>query len=338
MDRLLAGLTFRPRILGYAWNFPREGRGVSTPEFFRVRFYVKEVFSMRKMVLSLMSVAGMLLLAGCNKSPVPSQSADGSSAASTGATAGAAKMPSQVSGTLSLREPAQLSANATLVINLLDVSSTAAGAAPLASKTSPAGTFPQPFQLGFNPASLKADDLYVVQVMLTDGERHYAMPISAPVLTKGNKSDGVMIQLVAEQTPAEKTLAAFVDVQKQLGAMKVSHGTKLEKDASRGWQLFRQDGQIKFIRELVDYGDKGFTSTDYAYRNNRPWVVVQQTKANQAAKPSAIDRAGWDDSGNLVLQQHEADGKVQPLDAGAAAKLQKQAQDILSLATAGKNK
>jgi Protein of unknown function (DUF1481). len=133
-------------------------------------------------------------------------------------------------------------------------------------------------------------------------------------------------------------MAAFTDVQKQLGAMKVSHGTKLEKDASRGWQLFRQNGQVKFIRELVDYGDKGFTSTDYAYKDGKPWVVVQQTKASQGAKPSAIDRAGWDDSGNLVLKQHEVDGNVQPLDPDAAAKLQSEAKDVLSLATGGKNK
>jgi putative lipoprotein len=218
------------------------------------------------------------------------------------------------------------------------VSSTAAGSAPLASKTSPAGTFPQPFVLTFNPAEVKADDLYVVQATITDGDRRYVMPIQAPVLTKTNPVDGISVQLQAEQTPSEKMLAAFTDVQKQLGAMKVTSGTKLEPDASRSWQLFRQNGEIKFIRELVDYGSKGFTSSDYAYRNGKPWVAVQQDKPSQSGKPTAVDRAGWDDQGNLVLKQHEAGGNVQPLDAAAAGKLKQQATAILSLATAGKNK
>ena len=89
---------------------------------------------------------------------------------------------------------------------------------------------------------------------------------------------------------------------------------------------------------MVDYTDKGFTSTDYAYRDGKPWVVVQETKANRDAKPSAVDRAGWDETGALILKQHQAGGKTEVLDADAAAKLQKQAVEILSLATGGKNK
>ena len=293
---------------------------------------------MRKTVLSLMSVAA-LALAGCNNASSPSQSTDTGAASSASAdAAAAAKVANEVSGTISVRGATPPSATAQLVINLVDVSAGAAGSAPLASKTSPAGTFPQPFQLTFNPAEVKPGDLYVVQASLTDGERHYVMKIQAPVLAKGEKNDGVAIELVAEQTPGEKVLAAFTDEQKQLGGMKVSHGTKLEPNASRGWQVFRQAGQIQFIRELVDYGDKGFTSTDYAYKNGNPWAIEQKTMANSTAKPSAIDRAGWSDDGTLVLKQHQVGSDVQTLDDDAAAKLHKQALDILSLATGGKNK
>jgi len=297
---------------------------------------------MRKMVLSLMSVA-TVALAGCN-SPSPSQPTEaGASAPASAATAAAAATPTptpanEVSGTISLRDPApQLSPSATLVVNLVDVSATAAGSAPLASKTAPAGSFPQSFALTFNPAEEKASDLYVVQVTLTDGDRHYVMPIQAPVLTQGHKNV-VTVQLLAEQTPGEKILAAFNDVQKQIGGMKVSNGTKLDANISRGWQVFRQAGEVKFIRELVDYGDKGFTSTDYAYKNGNPWAVVQQTKANHDAKPSSIDSAGWDDSGALVLKQHQVGSNMQVLDDGTAANLHKQALSILNLATGGKNK
>ena len=291
---------------------------------------------MRKMDLSLMSVAA-LALAGCNGSSSPQQT--GSAAPASASTAAAAQIASEVSGTISVRGPVQPSSKASLVVNLVDVSSTAnAGAPPLASKIlTPVGPFPQSFQLKLDPSKVKPDDLYVVQAVLVDGERHYSMPIQAPVLTKGNKNV-VAIELVGEQTPGEKALAEFNAEEKQLGAMKVSHGTKLEKDASRGWQLFREDGKVKFIRELVDYTDKRFTSTDYAYKDGKPWVIVQQIKANRDAKPSAIDRAGWGDNGILILKQHQVGNDVQVLDADTAAKLQAQGLEILNLATNGKNK
>jgi putative lipoprotein len=292
---------------------------------------------MRKTVLSLMSVTA-LALAGCNNAPTPEQPTSTDAPASANTAAAANTAVNEVSGTISLRGSVQPSANATLVLNLVDVSSTAVGSAPLASKTAPAGSFPQPFKLSFNPADVKPNDLYVIQATLTDGDRHYAMPIQAPVLAKGSKNDGVAIELVAEQTPGEKVMDAFTAEQKQLGAMKVTHGTKLDANVSRGWQLFRQAGQVQFIRELVDYGDKGFTSTDYAYKDGKPWAIVQETKASRDGKPSAIDRAGWSDDGTLVLKQHQVGSDVQPLDDDAAAKLKKQAMEILGVATGGKNK
>jgi putative lipoprotein len=295
---------------------------------------------MRKMVLSLMSVTA-LALAGCNGGSSQSQQAgsDASAPTAAGTTPVAPAAPAnQVSGTISLRNAGPLSPNASLVINLVDVSSSAAGTAPLATKTAPAGSFPQAFQLTFNAANVKANDMYVVQASLTDGDRHYTMPIQAPVLTGGHKNSDVAVELVAEQTAGEKVLAEFNAVQKQIGGMKVSNGTKLDKDISRGWQVFRQAGEVKFIRELVDYGDKGFTSTDYAYKGGKLWVAVQQKKSNKDAKPNSTDSAGWDDSGNLVLKQHQAGGNTQDLDGDTASSLHKQGVEILSLATNGKKK
>lgn len=282
---------------------------------------------MRRMVWSLVSVAA-LALAGCNSSTSSSSNADGNAAA-------AAPQTHTVSGTIALREPAQLSPAAKLQISLVDVS--AQNAAPLASKVVAPVQLPQSFELEFNPADVNPADLYVVQAALTDGERRYSMPLQAPVLTKG-ASNQVSIQLVAEQTPGEKELAAFMDMQKQIGGMKISQGTKLEKDVSRAWQVFRSGGAVQFIRARADYGKKGFTSTDYAYKDGKPWVIVQQKKSDQNAKPSSIERAGWDKDGKLVLKQVEAGGKTSPLSDDEAAGLQKQAVQILSMATGGKNK
>ncbi|MDQ2971705.1 MAG: hypothetical protein M3R20_01795, partial [Pseudomonadota bacterium] len=82
-----------------------------------------------------------------------------------------------------------------------------------------------------------------------------------------------------------------------------------------------------FIRVLVDHGDKGnYTSTDYAYQNGRPWVVVQETRAHKGDPVSSIDRAGWDDNGGLVLKDHVEGSKTTPLSEDAAKALHDQAE------------
>jgi putative lipoprotein len=287
---------------------------------------------MRRLVWSLMSVAA-LALAGCSNSSDSSQTATQGGAA---APAGTPAKANAVTGTVTLRDASQLSGSAKLDISLVNVS--AQDGAPLATKTiSPATTFPQSFELNFNAADIDPSAIYVVQAVLTDGDRKYTMPIQAPVLTKGSPSQ-VTIQLVAEQTPGEKEFAAFTAVQKQIGGMKISSGTKLEANVSRGWQVFREAGEVKFIREQVDFGDKGFTSTDFAFKDGKPWVVVQQKKASKDAKPTSTDRAAWSQDGTLVLKTSEAGGKTSPLGDDAAADLQKQALAILNLATGGKGK
>ena len=287
---------------------------------------------MRSVVWSLMTVAAVAL-AGCSNSSNPSSSADtdGQSASTQAAAA------HSVSGTITLRGGVTPSNQDKLVISLVDV--TAQGSAPLATKTiAPATTFPLPFELDFSPSNVAPNDLYIVQVELTDGDRHYSMPIQAPVLTKGNPTSNVAIELAPEQTPAEKMLVAFQGLQKQIGGMKRSSGTKLEPNASRAWQVFRDGTEVKFIRELVDYGDKGFTSTDYAYKDGKPWVVQQQKKASQGAKPTSTDTAGWGDDGSLVLKTHDAGGTTDTLSDSDAANLQQQGKDILNMVTGGKGK
>lgn len=287
---------------------------------------------MRSVVWSLMTVAAVALT-GCSNSSSPSSSTPTDGTAAT-APAGPAH---SVSGTVTLRGDIKPSDQDKLEISLVDV--TEQGSAPLATKTiAPATTFPQPFELDFSAANVVPNDLYIVQVTLTDGDRHYTMPLQAPVLTQGHPTANVAVELAPEQTPGEKMLVAFQNVQRQIGGMKRSTGTKLEPNASRAWQVFRDGSEVKFIRELVDYGDKGFTSTDYAYKNGKPWVVQQQKKSSSTARASSVDTAGWGDDGSLVLKTHDASGNAQALSDSDAANLQQQASDILNMTTGGKGK
>ncbi|WP_329742104.1 YbaY family lipoprotein [Dyella sp. A6] len=280
---------------------------------------------MRTMIWPLAAVVS-LALAGCNSSGSSSQQA-----------AAPAPVAHSVSGTVTIRGNDQPSANDKLTISLVDVSQQ--GAAPLATKTiAPATTFPLSFELDFSPSDVVAHDLYVVKAELVDGDRKYEMPLQAPVLTKNNPTTNVSIQLVPQQTPGEKELAAFKSVQEQLGAMQIRNGTKLEKDVSYAWQVFRQNDQVQFIRARADRGKKGFTNTDFAFKAGKPWVVVQQQKTDQNAKPTSIERAGWADDGTLVLKQDVVGGKVSPLSADEASSLKQQALDMLKMVTGGKGK
>lgn len=295
---------------------------------------------MRKMVLLMLSAAA-LTLAGCNgQSPTASPNANTPAGTKTAPAAGStAPIPSQVEGTVKLQNPANLSDQAKLEISLLDVTAgaTSAGQAVATKNVSPATQFPVDFQLTFDPAEIKRDDLYVVRAELVDGDRHYTMPIQAPVLTNGSSAK-VSIELVAQQTPGELLLAKFNTEKADIGAMKITNGTKLEKTDSRSWQVFRKAGEIRMIRELVDYNEKSFTDSYYAYKDGKPWAAVQETKASRDGKPTSTDRAGWDESDALVLKQHEAAGKTTELSDKDAQDLKDQAAAILSLATNGKNK
>ena len=277
---------------------------------------------MRRIVLSLASVA-TLALAGCGGSSGNGQSAAGGSSEPSGPA-------TNVTGTVTLRDAGKtLSADAKLELKLVDVS--VQDAKPLAEKSIAPVTLPQQFQLDFNPTDVNPNDMYIVEVSLQDGERHYTAPLKAPVLTKGAKNVA-NIQLVGEATPGEKELAGFNNVKKNIGGMKMTQGTALKEGESRGWQIFKKGNDVQFIIELVDYGDKGFTSTNYAYKNGKPWVIVQEKKPSKDGKPTSTERAGWNDAGELVLKETEAGGKTDALSDDAANDLRKQAEAMLAKA------
>jgi putative lipoprotein len=282
---------------------------------------------MRRIFLSLASVAA-LALAGCGGSSDNGQQT--AAAGSTPDAAAPAGPANAVTGSVTLRDAGKtLSPDAKLDLKLIDVS--AEGSQPLAAKTIAPVTLPAQFQLDFNPTDLNPNDMYIVEVSLQDGERHYTSPLKTPVLTKGAKNVA-NIQLVGEATAGEKELNGFNGVKKNIGGMKVSQGTALKEGESRGWQIFKKGSDVPFIRELVDYGDKGFTATDYAYKNGKAWVIVQEKKPSKDGKPTSIERAGWNDAGELVLKENESGGKVDVLSDDAANDLRKQADALYSKA------
>ena len=282
---------------------------------------------MRTFVLPV-AAAAALLLAGCGG---PSSSAPGGSDV-TPVNANA----SAITGTVSLDPPRTLSGQARLDLSLVDMSVQPQVA--IASKTiMPVGALPLQFSLEFNPQQINPQDLYVVHATMEDGDRHFDTAIAYPVLTKGQPRT-IAIQLHAEPTAGDKALAGFEALKSSIGGMKYTEGSAATQTVSRGWQTFRDaKGDIRFIREREDAGDKGYTRTDFAYLDGKPWVVVQERLANSGARrPESVARAGWDEQGNLILHRRLVAGTTSALGMDQAKALRSDAEAMLAQVRAGK--
>ena len=273
---------------------------------------------MRRYILPLL-IAATLLAAGCS----------GSSS-----TPKAAAAPTAVSGTVSILGTAALDGQADLKLQLVDVSKQPN--VVVASKTQTVTTLPTSFTLPFAAAAINGDDLYVLDASMSDTRRKYITPIQYPVLTRGNSAQ-ISVQLKPLPTPGERALAGYEALKARIGGLKYTQGDQSEVGMSRGWQVFRDaDGKVVFVRELEDAGAKGFTSTEIAYRDDKPWVVVLSRSAARGQKPDLVERAGWDADGTLVLHERSAGGATTRLDAAAARSLYADAEAMLVKAGAAK--
>lgn len=284
---------------------------------------------MRTIAMPLLACAG-LALAGCQGS--------GSGSAESAADQANQPLPTEITGTVAQQVPGRVtvSPDARLELELVDIS----GAQPktVASKTvRPVGTMPVNFSLPFERSLIRPGDIYIVQAELIDGARHFNTPLEYPVLTHGAKAR-IDIKVVAVPTAAETMYAEFEKVRNAIGGMDITQGTSMGDSSSRAWQVFRKNGVIRFIKENVDYfNDKrvttAFTTTSYSYRDGKPWVVEQEHKANSNAEPSAIDRVGLSETGELVLHKHiTSGGATTELSAEEAADLREQAEAVFERA------
>lgn len=268
---------------------------------------------MRKLALPLV-IAG-LLLGGCGPS------------SNNAAQTQQAPAPSAVTGTVTLADPSvQVAPDAKLDLTLMDV--TQQPGVPVNSQTFAPPHFPQQFNISFNPKQIKQADIYVLEAKMQNAGRVYSTTLQTPVLTH-NAPAQVDLKLIAEPTAADKMLSDFKSVQSRIGGMKVTQGTSSNDQAAKSWQVFSDKNGVEFIRQLVDHGDKGnYTSTDYAYKDGHPWVVVQETRPKKGAPIQSTDRVGWDDNGSIVLNQHEENGQTTDLSHDAASALHDQAEAL----------
>jgi putative lipoprotein len=275
---------------------------------------------MRKLVVASLLVAP-LLLAGCGGS---SESGGSSSAAASASAGTPAPAATAVSGTVTVQNPpSAITPEAKLELSLVDV--TQQPGVTINKQDFNPPKFPQTFRIPFSSSAINPNDLYVLQARMQDNGRTYSTKLQQPVLTHGQPAN-VDLTLVAEPTPAEKMLADFENAKRQTGGMKVKSGTSSKIGESHSWQVFSDVHGVEFIIEQVNQADKGFTKTQYAYRNALPWVVVQEQMPKPDAPPTSTAKVGWDDNGVLVLNQQISGGKTGKVSEDEAKALHKQAE------------
>ncbi len=279
---------------------------------------------MQKLVVAPLFLA-TFVLAGCSASNSSGGNSSTTGAASATSQAGMpAPAATAITGTVKLENAeTEVLPDAKLELSLVDVSKQPSVTVNKQDFAPP--KFPQAFHIPFSASAINPGDLYILQAELQNNNRVYHTKLEQPVLTRG-QSANVNLTLVPEPTPAEKMLDAFNQAKRQTGGMTVKSGTSSKIGESQSWQVFSDAQGIEFIIEQVNQADKGFTKTEYAYRNSLPWVTVQEQMPKADAPPSTTERAGWDDSGKLVLNQKISDGKTGTLSDAEAKSLHDQAE------------
>lgn len=266
-----------------------------------------------------------LALAACGTSGNSSSSSASASASAAASGAGTpAPAATAVSGTVKLQDAsAQISPQATLELSLVDVTQQPGITVNKQDFSPPA--FPQAFNIPFSASAINAKDIYVLHATMQDAGRTYSTKLQQPVLTNGQPAK-VDLTLVAEPTRAEKMLDDFNQAKRQTGGMTVKNGTASKIGESRSWQVFSDLHGVEFIIEQVNQADKGFTKTEYAYRDQLPWVVVQEQMPKAGAAATSTQRVGWDNNGVVVLNQDVSGGKTTSMSASEAKALHDQAE------------
>lgn len=279
---------------------------------------------MRKLALPLFIAS--LLLAGCN-APSGTGASSASAAASGSAAASDVAAPitaTAITGSVTLdTQGVVIQPDAKLTLTLVDV--TQQPNLTINAQVVTAPTFPVTINVPFQASAINPSDLYNIQAVLQNGDRTWTTKLQQSVLTRNQPAD-VKLVLSVEPTAADKMLAAFAQAKAQTGGMKMKQGTASKIGQARSWQVFSDDHGVQFIIEQVNVADKGFSKTEYAYRNNMPWVVVRESMAQQGGPVTSTEKVGWDENGVVVLNQLISGGKTTTVSADDATALHHEAE------------
>jgi putative lipoprotein len=243
------------------------------------------------------AVAAVALLGGCDSANQNTPAQPVQPAIAPGTT---------ITGTVTLRDPIPIGAGAKLDIKLDDA---AQPEIVIAAKTiEVSGQPPFNFSLDFDPKRISAERTYEIKAILTDDQRRFVQPLSAPVLTHKATTVAQVI-LAAEATPAEKLKEEFSKLQGRIGAMKQVNGSYMTDNASVAWDAFGESGGIRFVRVNTVMDAGGRSAVYYAFnKDGRPSVAKQKNGA----------MVGWNDNDEVLINERPgggsfSDGEVKSL-------------------------
>jgi len=251
--------------------------------------------------LSLAALAALIFLAGCNKSNQNSTAPAKQTPEAAAAAAAAAPIPTSITGTVTMHDPQAVNPGSKLDVKLVDVAQQEIVVAEKSFDVS--GNPPFNFTLDLDPSKISRSRTYVVNVVLTDGDRRFMPALNSPVLTGGS---GATAEIVVnpEPTPAEKLKDEFTKLQAHIGGMKKVDGTYTTDDASVGWDAFAETGKVRFVRVNTEYDKGGRTSVKYAFKDDKPMFVKQQGGST----------VGWSDTGEALVNEKQGGGTLSDAD------------------------
>ena len=244
------------------------------------------------------ALTALAVLGGCNSSnqTANAPATDDNGTAATQQQNANATIPDHISGTVTLRVPAAINPGAKLNVQLVDVAQQELSLDETSQDVS--GQPPYQFTLAVKPESIDPTRVYVVNVMLIDGERRYVQALQSPVLTGGAGSN-INVVLNSEATPGEELNAEFNKLKSHIGGMKRIQDSFLDGDLSVAWDGFVEAGnKLRFMRVNTELGD-GDTAVrnnvEYAFLNGKPMQILK--------KGRVTTRVGWDEKGTVILNQ-----------------------------------
>jgi len=243
------------------------------------------------------AIAALALLGGCDSGK---QEADSKAQAANAIAAGTA-----ITGTVTLRDPIAIGAGAKLDLKLVDAGQPEP---PIATKTIDVnGAPPYAFSVDFDRSRITAGRTYVLNAVLTDGDRRFLPGLTSPVLTHGAPAS-IQILLTAEATPSEKLKDEYSKLQGRIGALKKVAGTYTTDTASIAWDAFYEGASVRFMRVNTELDAGGRSAVCYAFTKEGKPMVVQQ-------KGGAM--VGWSDDGTLLVNEKHGGGEVSAAEAAS---------------------
>ena len=273
---------------------------------------------MRPVIVSLLS---LLLLAACSK-----EKADGGTAKSVKA------MPA-VTGTVSFTDRVALPPEAVLNVRLVDASNlNQKPQVMVATQIAPLGRPPIAFALEYDGSRIDKFRTYLVEAEILKGpDILFLATEKYPVLSQG-KGNHVQVVLasarVSEEVkpPKDVAIAQFQNLQSQIGGMTRLVGDRMDGEVPVGWDAFLQEGSLRMVRDNFEI-DGARIAARYAYKNEAPWIVVQETTGK--GTPTKILLA-WNVAGELIVRDRTRGEKSDEAKDADVAKLTEQAKAALA--------